>query len=251
MNANGLPADDQLPVALVTGGSRGIGRAIALDLAASGYRVIIGYRHDHEAAEEVCKAGEGRVIARLAVDLSEPVAAGQLVHAAYECRGRLDVLVNNAGANPLPSGLRNAPMENVELVMALNLLAPYAASVAFHGLPGTGRSIVMVSSIFGAVKASPAAAAYSAAKAGLANLTQAMARGFAPGVRVNAVAPGLVDTDLLWPDEEFRARNIKRTPLARLGVPADVARCVRFLVSPDAAFITGAVVPVDGGLGLA
>src|SRR5262245_48721663 len=151
-------ADELLPVALVTGGSRGIGRAIALELARTGHRVVVGYRHDHEAAADVQRAGADRIIGRLAADLADPRTAAELVGSAYRLGGRLDVLVNNAGANPLPSGLRDAPLENVEHVLALNLTAPYAASVAFRGLPGTGRSIVMVSSIFGAVKASPAAA---------------------------------------------------------------------------------------------
>jgi 3-oxoacyl-[acyl-carrier protein] reductase len=239
------------PVALVTGGSRGIGRAIALRLVAAGYLVVIGYRSDDDAAKEVVAAGDGGVVAALPGDLERPDAAAGLVDGGFEVRGRLDVLVNNAGANPAPSGLRDAPMAHVGSVMSVNLLAPYAAAVAFQRLPGTGvRSIVMISSIFGAVKASPASAAYSAAKAGLANLTLSMARGFAPDIRVNAVAPGLVETDMLWPDAQFRSRNIARTPLARLGQPEDVARCVEFLVSDAASFITGAVVPVDGGLSL-
>ena len=158
-------------------------------------------------------------------DLSDPRSADRIVKQTVERLGSLDFLVNNAGINPSPSGIRNSPVANVDEVIKTNLLSPYWISKAFSELPATGhRAIVMIASIYGAHKSTPGAAAYAASKAGLVNLTASLARGLAPDIRVNAVAPGLVDTDMLWRDKRFLSDRINRTPLKRLGCPDDVAK---------------------------
>ena len=231
--------------ALVTGGSRGIGRAIAEELAAAGATVVVGYRSGADAAEEVAKAIGGKAVQ---ADISNPEEATRLVEEA----GDLHVLVNNAGLTR--DGLiARMPDEDWREVIDTNL------GGAFHTCRAAARgmmkrrtgSIVNVSSIVG-VRGNPGQTNYSAAKAGLIGFTKSLARELGSrGVRANVVAPGYVSTRLtdVLPDE-LKEAMLANTPLGRLGDPEDIAGAVRFLASDAAAFITGEVLLVDGGLGM-
>lgn len=239
-------------VALVTGGSRGIGAAVVKRLAHDGTRVVVNYARDAEAAQsvvaEVAAAG-GEAVA-LQADLSEVEAARRLVAEAAGIWGRLDILVNNAGvAEMLP--LEQATPEHLERVWSVNvrgLLLTTQEAVRHFGAGG-GRIINLSS---GAVQAAPPGmSVYSASKAAVETLTRTFAAELGPrGVTVNAVSPGLTETDMLRQalTPEYRAQMIARTPLRRLGQPEDVADVVAFLASDDARWITGAILPVSGGL---
>jgi 3-oxoacyl-[acyl-carrier protein] reductase len=231
--------------ALVTGGSRGIGRAIAEELAAAGATVVVGFRSGADEAEEVAKAIGGKAVQ---ADISNPDEATRLVEEA----GDLHVLVNNAGLTR--DGLiARMPDEDWREVIDTNL------GGAFHTCRAAARgmmkrrtgSIVNVSSIVG-VRGNPGQTNYSAAKAGLIGFTKSLARELGSrGVRANVVAPGYVSTRLtdVLPDE-LKEAMLANTPLGRLGDPEDIAGAVRFLASDAAAFITGEVLLVDGGLGM-
>jgi 3-oxoacyl-[acyl-carrier protein] reductase len=231
--------------ALVTGASRGIGRAIALELARAGAAVVVGFRSAGEEAEETAREAGGNAIQ---ADVSSPEEAKRLVEEA----GDLDVLVNNAGLTR--DGLiARMPDDDWDSVLATNLSGAFYTSraVARSMMRRRAGAIVNVSSIVG-VHGNPGQTNYSASKAGLIGLTKALARELGPrGVRANVVAPGYISTaltDVL--SEELRGAMLANTPLGRLGDPEDVARAVRFLASDEAAFITGEVVLVDGGLGM-
>jgi 3-oxoacyl-[acyl-carrier protein] reductase len=231
--------------ALVTGGARGIGQAIAVELARAGADVAVGYRSGAEQADAVAGEIGGRAIQ---ADVSGPADARRLVEEA----GDLDVLVNNAGITR--DGLiARMPDADWDDVIATNLSGTFytCRAVARGMMKRRAGSIVNVSSIVG-VHGNPGQTNYSASKAGIIGLTKALARELGPrGVRANVVAPGYVSTrltDVLA--EDLRAAMLANTPLGRLGDPADVARAVRFLCSDDAGYITGEVVLVDGGLGM-
>jgi 3-oxoacyl-[acyl-carrier protein] reductase len=231
--------------ALVTGGSRGIGRAIAEELAAAGATVVVGYRSGAGEADEVAKAIGGTAVQ---ADIADPEQAARLVEAA----GELHVLVNNAGLTR--DGLiARMPDEDWREVIDTNL------GGAFHTCRAAARgmmkrrsgSIVNVSSIVG-VHGNPGQTNYAAAKAGIIGFTKSLARELGSrGVRANVVAPGYVSTRLtdVLPDE-LKDAMLANTPLGRLGDPEDIAGAVRFLASDAAAFITGEVLLVDGGLGM-
>jgi 3-oxoacyl-[acyl-carrier protein] reductase len=231
--------------ALVTGGSRGIGKAIALELARGGASVIVGYRSGADEATEVAREAEGRAVR---ADVADAEQAKRLVEEA----GDLDILVNNAGVTR-DGLLARMPDEDWRVVLDTNL------GGAFHTCRAATRgmmrrragAIVNVSSIVG-LHGNPGQTNYSASKAGIIGFTKALARELGGrGVRANVVAPGYVDTRLtdVLPDEVKQAM-LQNTPLGRFGKPEDVAGAVRFLCSDDAAFITGEVLLVDGGLGM-
>ncbi|TMK95399.1 MAG: 3-oxoacyl-[acyl-carrier-protein] reductase [Actinobacteria bacterium] len=231
--------------ALVTGASRGIGRAIALELARAGASVVLGYRSGAEQAEEAAREAGGRAIQ---ADVSDPDDAGRLVEEA----GELDLLVNNAGLTR--DGLiARMPDEDWRAVLETNLSGAFytCRAVARSMMRRRSGSIVNVSSIVG-LHGNPGQTNYSASKAGIIGLTKALARELAPrGVRANVVAPGYVDTRLTREiSEEMRSLMLQNTPLQRFGEPEDVAGAVRFLCSDEASFITGEVLLVDGGLGM-
>jgi 3-oxoacyl-[acyl-carrier protein] reductase len=231
--------------ALVTGGSRGIGRAIALELARAGAAVVVGFRSGADEAEEVAREAGGRAVQ---ADVSDPEQARRLVEEA----GDLDVLVNNAGLTR--DGLiARMPDEDWRVVIETNLSGAFytCRAVARTMMRRRAGAIVNVSSIVG-LHGNPGQTNYSASKAGIIGLTKALARELGPrGVRANVVAPGYVTTALtdVLP-EAARAAMLANTPLGRLGDPDDVAGAVRFLCSDAAAFITGEVLLVDGGLGM-
>jgi 3-oxoacyl-[acyl-carrier protein] reductase len=232
-------------LALVTGGSRGIGRAIAVELASAGAQVVVGYRAGVEEAEEVAREIGGRA---LQADVSDPEQAARLVAEA----GEVGILVNNAG---LTRDGVIARMSDADwrTVIDTNLGGVFATCrAAARGMMKRRSGVIVnLSSIVG-VHGNPGQTNYAASKAGIIGLTKALARELASrNVRVNAIAPGYIETGLtdVLPDA-VRDALLASTPLGRLGVPSDVAGAVRFLCSDEASFITGEVLLVDGGLGM-
>jgi len=231
--------------ALVTGGSRGIGRAIALELGRAGASVVVGYRSGAEEAEGVASEAGGRAVQ---ADVGDPDEAKRLVEEA----GDLDVLVNNAGVTR--DGLiARMSDEDWRAVIDTNL------GGVFHTCRAAARgmmrrrsgSIVNISSIVG-VHGNWGQTNYGASKAGIIGFTKSLARELGSrGVRANVIAPGYVSSRLTdeIPDE-LRQAMLQNTPLGRFGEPEDIAGAVRFLCSDEASFITGEVLLVDGGLGM-
>ena len=232
-------------LALVTGGSRGIGRAIALELGRAGAEVVVGYRTGREEAEAVASEIGGRAVE---ADVSDAESAKALVEAA----GDLDVLVNNAGLTRDGLLVRMSD-EDWRTVIDTNLSSVFytCRAAARPMMRKRAGSIVNVSSIVG-VHGNWGQTNYAASKAGIIGFTKSLARELGSrNVRANVVAPGYVKTQLtdVLP-EEATAAMLTNTPLGRLGDPEDVAGAVRFLCSDAAAFVTGDVLLVDGGLGM-
>jgi len=228
--------------ALVTGGSRGIGRAIALELARAGASVVVGYRSGKDEAEAVAGEAGGRAVQ---ADVSNAGEAARLV-------GDLDVLVNNAGLTR-DGLLARMPDEDWRDVIETNLSSVFytCRAAARPMMKRHAGSIVNVSSVVG-LHGNPGQTNYAASKAGIIGFTKALARELGSrGVRANVVAPGYITSRLTDEiSEEMRALMLQNTPLGRLGDPENVAGAVRFLCSDEAAFITGEVLLVDGGLGM-
>jgi 3-oxoacyl-[acyl-carrier protein] reductase len=238
--------------AVVTGGSRGIGRAICLRLAEQGADVVFSYRGNETAAAATAAAIEG--LGRRAIafqgDVTDPLAAEALVKAALEAFGKVDILVNNAGITRDDLIMR-MDLDAWRSVLETNLFGAFYTTKAVTRpmLKARGGRIVNITSVSGQA-GQTGQANYSAAKAGLIGLTKATARELASrGITANAVAPGFVLTELTkdLPDA-LKDEIIKRTPLARFGTPEEIATAVAFLASDDAAYITGQVLAVDGGL---
>ena len=231
--------------ALVTGASRGIGRAIAEELARGGASVVVGYRSGKEEAEELAVAIEGRAVE---ADVSSADDARRLVEEA----GDVDVLVNNAGLTR-DGLLARMPDDDWRTVIETNLSSVFytCRAVCRPMMRKRGGAIVNVSSVVG-VHGNWGQTNYAASKAGIIGFTKSLARELGSrGVRANVVAPGYVKTRLtdVLPEEATEAM-LRNTPLGRLGEPSDVAGAVRFLCSDEASFITGEVLLVDGGLGM-
>ncbi len=238
-------------VALVTGGSRGIGRAVALAFARNGADVAFSYRREPAAADETASAirGLGRRVFYRASDAADATDAARFVEEAASELGRLDVVVPNAGIAPDTGWEEVAPETWTHLLSTL-LVGPYATvRAATPHLRVSGGSVVLVASIAG-FSAYPEELPYAAAKAGVISLARSLALALAPQVRVNAVAPGWVRTGMtreLYDDPRSRTAIERSTPRGRWGEPEDVAAAVIFLASDGARFITGETLVVDGG----
>ena len=231
--------------ALVTGGSRGIGQAIAAELANAGAQVVIGYRSGGAEAEKVAGAIGGRAVQ---ADVADPDDAKRLVDEA----GDVEILVNNAGVTR-DGLLARMSDEDWDVVIDTNLRGTFnTCRAATRGMmKRRSGAIVNVSSIVG-LHGNPGQTNYSASKAGIIGFTKALARELGSrGVRANVVAPGYISTRLTNElPEELKEGMLANTPLGRFGDPEDVAGAVRFLCSDAAAFVTGEVLLVDGGLGM-
>ncbi|GAA1717451.1 SDR family NAD(P)-dependent oxidoreductase [Nonomuraea bangladeshensis] len=232
-------------VALVTGGAQGIGRGIAEAFRDAGATVVVADLDAERAAEVV--AGPGRMSA-LRLDVRDPASVEEAFRRAAERHGRLDILVNCAGRYP-NTPLLDMPLAEWDDVYAINVRGVMLTSQAFARLPGgDGRRIITVSSA-AARSARVGASHYCSSKAAVEMLTKVLALELAPlGVTVNAVAPGLIEvpaTADLAP--EYVATLVAGQPVHRMGTPAEIARACLFLAHPDASFVTGSVLDVDGG----
>ena len=240
------------PVAVITGGTRGIGLAVARRLAADGYDLLLTYRGDADAAAaaQTELASTGRRVEIIAADVATADGAGMAIEAAMQRLGRLDVLVNNAGITRDTLLMRMDDTDWDE-VLDTNLKGAFLtckAAIRPMLRQRSGR-IVNISSVVGQV-GNAGQANYAAAKAGLIGFTKSLAKEVGSrGITVNAIAPGFIATRMTdgLPDEAKKT-ILERTPLGRFGVAEDVAGAVAFLVGPDAAFITGHTLTVDGGL---
>jgi NAD(P)-dependent dehydrogenase (short-subunit alcohol dehydrogenase family) len=230
-------------VALITGGTKGVGRGIATRFADAGARVVVCARTEPEH-------GLPDDWTFLAADLRDPDAAFAVVDAVAERFGRIDCVVNNAGGSP-PADTATASPRFTERIVALNLLAPlYVAQRANHHMQaGDGGTIVNITSVV-ALRPAPGAAAYGAAKAGLVNLTATLGQEWAPKVRVNAVCCGMIRTeqaDLFYGDEAGIARVGATIPIGRLATPEEIGDVAVWLASPQSSYVSGANVVVHGG----
>jgi 3-oxoacyl-[acyl-carrier protein] reductase len=237
--------------ALVTGGSRGIGRAIVEEFAAAGYAVAFTYLQNKDAAETICQrlCSLGRTVAAYQADARDFSRAAEVISLAQEDLGPVTTLVNNAGIK------RDGPFHKMDFagwsdVIGTNLTGAFNYSRALAGsLIRTGGSIINITSVTG-ITGAAGQANYAASKAGMIGLTKALAKELAPfAVRVNAIAPGYIDTEMTASmDEEVRKRLFSRVPLRRPGAAQEVARLAVYLAGDDAAYVTGQVWNMDGGL---
>jgi NAD(P)-dependent dehydrogenase (short-subunit alcohol dehydrogenase family) len=238
--------------ALVTGGSRGIGRAAAQALAEAGADVIVASRNEascRRAADEIA-AATGRRAFGHACHVGHWDELDRLAEAAWRYTGRLDILVNNAGMSPLYDRVTDVTEELFDKVVGVNLKGPFRLTAVIGSQMAerdAGGSIINVSSV-GGIRPQPDTIPYSAAKAGLNAMTVAFAHAFGPAVRVNAVAPGrfLTDVSKHWDPAQLRAASA-RTALRRAGMPEEMAGAIVYLASDAASYTTGALLRIDGG----
>jgi 3-oxoacyl-[acyl-carrier protein] reductase len=236
-------------VAFVSGGSRGIGAAVALRLAQDGADVAFTFRENKARADEV--AGQirkrGRQAIAIQADSAGPAALVDAVNDAASALGRLDILVNNA-ASFLVGPIEQLTAEDIEETIAVNVRAPFLASQAAIRHMGSGGRIINIGSNMAVRAAFPGFSLYSMSKTALAGLTKALGRELGPrAITVNLVNPGPTDTELNPADSAMAEAVTGLTALGHYAAPADIAAAVAFLAGPDARYITGATIDVDGG----
>ena len=236
-------------VAIVTGGTRGIGRAIVEALSADGARVVLTYASNSALADEIA---DGENIFAFKADVADSARAAEVVKEVRASLGRIDILVNNAGITRDKLLVRMSEAD-WDAVLDTNLkgLYNFTRPVSTAMLKQRSGTILNISSISGLVGL-PGQSNYSASKAGMIGFTKALAKELAgAGITVNALALGLIDTDMTrGMAEEYRQKALEQIPLGRYGQPSEVARIAKFLVSEEAAYITGQVIQVDGGLAI-
>lgn len=243
-------------VALVTGGSRGIGKAIALTLAREGARVAINYVNNAKEATSVVeeiKSNGGEAI-QIMADVSQRTQVKNMFDDVIKSYGRLDILVNNAGIL-IPTNLMETSEEEWDCVMAVNLKGPFLCTqeAAKHMIHQKYGKIINISSISGLGCAPTGEGAYGCAKAGLIALTFVAAQDLGPmGINVNAIAPGWIQTDMTSGKSKENAKEVnkRKTELAamrRIGDPQDIANVALFLASDDSSFVSGQLIVADGG----
>jgi len=235
-------------VALITGGSRGIGKGIAAAFVASGAKVMISSRNA-ESCEAACKEiGEGADFEAGHIGRDED--RDRVIDATISRLGGLDILVNNAATNPYAGPTIDVDRPRWDKTLEVNLTAPLMwTQTAWQKIMKERGGVVLNISSVGGLSTSPILGTYDVTKAALIHLTQQLAAELGPKVRVNAIAPGLVKTDFartLW-EGPGEARAVKRYPLARLGTPEDIAAAATFLASEGGSWITGQTLVLDGG----
>jgi 3-oxoacyl-[acyl-carrier protein] reductase len=241
-------------VAVVTGSSRGIGRSIALRLAAGGAKIVVNYRGNESAADEVVKqiVSNGGEAISVQADVSQVAESQALMDAAKNAFGRIDILVNNAGTTR-DTLLMRMTEEDWDVVIDTNLKGSFNCikAVARQMMRQRYGRIVNITSVVG-IAGNAGQANYASAKAGLIGLTKTVAKELGSrGITCNAIAPGLVPTDLTSSlPQNLVDLAIERTPLGRVGTAEDMAAAVAFLASDQASFVTGQILAVDGGLAL-
>jgi 3-oxoacyl-[acyl-carrier protein] reductase len=234
-------------VALVTGGSRGIGAATALRLAKEGADVAVTYVHGKEAAEEVVRAVEalGRRAVALRADAGDAAEAQDAVDRAAEALGGLDVLVNNAGIGVL-GPLEGLSLTDVDRVLAVNVRGVFLTSRAAAARMGAGGRIITIGTCMTQRVPGPGGTLYATSKSALIGLTKALARELGPrGITANIVHPGPIDTDMNPADGPFASGQAAMTVLGRFGTADEVASTVAYLAAAD--YVTGTEFAVDGG----
>ncbi len=239
-------------VALVTGASRGIGREIAAQFSASGAHVMLSSRKQDalEATVDALRADAQGELAVFAANAGDPEAAAACVAATVERFGRVDILVNNAATNPYLGPMIDIDLPRLDKTHDVNLRGPFVwiQECWRQSMQANGGVILNISSI-GGLTVETSIGHYNVTKAALIHLTKSLAKDLAPGVRVNAICPGLVKTDMaraLWESNEEAVAAM--VPLHRLGEPADIANAALFLASDAASWITGTTTVVDGGM---
>lgn len=239
-----------VPVALVTGAGRGIGRAIALRLARDGY-ALVASDIDDSSAQVVAEIGQsGGVAAAKNANVADPGEVDSLMQFAIGHFGRLDVAVNNAGLGAMPAPLGEVSISDWQRAIDVTLTGTFLcmrAELGHFAAEGAG-AIVNIASI-ASLTANPQMTPYGASKHGVASLTTSAAVEYASrGIRINAVAPGPIETDALASlPETDREGYVAKVPAQRLGTPEDIAAATSWLLGPEASFVTGVILPVDGG----
>lgn len=247
MSAPGRSLDRR--VAVVTGSTRGIRRAIAETLSANGAVVVVNWR-DPEAATSAAKELDGTAVG-VGADVSTEAGCNELFARTLELCGPIDILVNNAGTS-VAGPAEELPLSEWRRILDVNLTGPFLCSqLAAREMLRSGKGAIVNIASVAAFTTPPRRVSYVAAKAGLVAMTKVMAGEWAPSIRVNAVAPGYFETDLVAELMERgvidRAAVEGRSPYGRLGRPDEVARAVAYLVSDEAEFVNGITLPVDGG----